>query len=330
MDIACAGVGHDSVDKFACNYLAFYSCFSELREGFANIISIVACIGSEKFFDTRRYSVEIKSVNSRFCDVNIRMPKVFNFADAKIRKLISDTLIRGKVDVFISFDDNTEGSSEVAVNTSLVKAYSDAAAKIADVSGRPDDLGVARLASYPDVLQVSQASVDEDMLGAELAETVAEALDAMKAMRKREGDALAENILGKIGTLAGIRDEIEERSPAVIEGYRAKLAARVDELLTSEQKEFYDESRLAAEVAVFADKCAVDEELTRLKSHFAQAHKILAGDGACGKQMDFLVQEINREVNTTGSKANDIEITSRVLTMKNLVEEIREQIQNLV
>jgi uncharacterized protein (TIGR00255 family) len=161
-------------------------------------------------------------------------------------------------------------------------------------------------------------------MGRELADTVAEALAGMNAMRKREGDALASNILTKISTLAGIRDEIEERSPAVIDGYRARLSARVDELLTSEQKEFYDEGRLAAEVALFADKCAVDEELTRLKSHFAQADKILAGDGACGKQMDFLVQEINREVNTCGSKANDIEITNRVLAMKNTVEEIRE------
>ena len=285
---------------------------------------------SEKFFDTRRYSVEIKSVNSRFCDVNIRMPKVFNFADAKIRKLISDTLVRGKVDVFINYQDTSSECETITINEGLAKAYSDAAANIAAITGREDDLGVSRLASYPDVLQVSQTAVDEDVMGRELADTVAEALAGMNAMRKREGDALASNILTKISTLAGIRDEIEERSPAVIDGYRARLSARVDELLTSEQKEFYDEGRLAAEVALFADKCAVDEELTRLKSHFAQADKILAGDGACGKQMDFLVQEINREVNTCGSKANDIEITNRVLAMKNTVEEIREQIQNLV
>ena len=166
---------------------------------------------AEKIFATRKYSVELKSVNSRYCDLNIRMPRLFNFADAAVRKQITDSLTRGKVDVFINYQDTASESETVTVNEGLVKAYSDAAAKIADVSGRPDDLGVARLASYPDVLQVSQTSVDEDMLGAELAETVAEALDAMKAMRKREGDALAENILGKICTLAGIRDEIEER-----------------------------------------------------------------------------------------------------------------------
>ena len=285
---------------------------------------------AEKIFDTRKYSVELKSVNSRYCDLNIRMPRLLNFADTQVRKQITDSLIRGKVDVFINYQDTSASSEAVTINEGLAKAYSDAAASIAALTGREDDLGVSRLASYPDVLQVSQAAVDEDVMGKELADTVSEALAGMMAMRKREGDALASNILTKIATLAGIRDEIEERSPAVIEGYRAKLSARVDELLTSEQKEFYDESRLAAEVALFADKCAVDEELTRLKSHFAQADKILAGDGACGKQMDFLVQEINREVNTCGSKANDIEITNRVLAMKNTVEEIREQIQNLV
>ena len=285
---------------------------------------------AEKIFDTRKYSVELKSVNSRYCDLNIRMPRLLNFADTQVRKQITDSLIRGKVDVFINYQDTSASSEAVTINEGLAKAYSDAAASIAALTGREDDLGVSRLASYPDVLQVSQAAVDEEVMGKELADTVAEALAGMMAMRKREGDALAANILTKIATLAGIRDEIEERSPAVIEGYRAKLSARVDELLTSEQKEFYDEGRLAAEVALFADKCAVDEELTRLKSHFAQADKILAGDGACGKQMDFLVQEINREVNTCGSKAHDIEITNRVLAMKNTVEEIREQIQNLV
>ena len=285
---------------------------------------------AEKIFATRKYSVELKSVNSRYCDLNIRMPRILNFADTAVRKQITDALIRGKVDVFINYQDTSSECETITINEGLAKAYSDAAANIAAITGREDDLGVSRLASYPDVLQVSQAAVDEEVMGKELADTVAEALAGMNAMRKREGDALASNILMKIATLAGIRDEIEERSPAVIDGYRARLSARVDELLTSEQKEFYDESRLAAEVALFADKCAVDEELTRLKSHFAQADKILAGDGACGKQMDFLVQEINREVNTCGSKANDIEITNRVLAMKNTVEEIREQIQNLV
>ncbi len=285
---------------------------------------------SEKFFDTRRYSVEIKSVNSRFCDVNIRMPKVFNFADAKIRKLISDTLVRGKVDVFISFDDNTEGSSEVAVNTSLVKAYSDAVANIAQITGRADDVNASRLALFPDVITARQGQVDEDQIYAELEQTAIEALDGMQEMRAVEGANLASDILGKIGELEKLRDEIDVRAPGVVTEYRARLSDRIDELLSDNNKAFYDEARIAAEVAVFADKCAIDEELKRLLSHFSQGRRILTEDALVGKKMDFLIQEINRETNTIGSKANDLEITNRVLLMKNIIEAMREQIQNLV
>ena len=284
----------------------------------------------EKVFDTRKYTVEIKSVNNRYCDINIRMPRMFNFADTRIRKQITDRLVRGKVDVFINYVDSNSEAEAVTINTGLVKAYSDAALQIAKMTGRVDDLGTARLAMYPDVMNVSQTRVDEDMLGDELVAAVDAAIDGMLAMRKREGDNLLKDILGKIDKLQELRDQTAQRAPLVVEAYRAKLAARIDDLLSSEQREFYDESRLSAEVAVFADRCAIDEELTRLVSHFAQAHKILAKDGPVGKQMDFLVQEINREVNTTGSKANDIEITNNVLQMKNTVEEIREQIQNLV
>ena len=285
---------------------------------------------SEKFFDSRRYSVEIKSVNSRFCDVNIRMPKVFNFADARIRKLISDTLVRGKVDVFISFDDDTEGSSEVIVNTSLVKAYSDAVANIASLTGRADDVNASRLAIFPDVLTTRQGQVDEDQIYSELEQTTIEALQGMQEMRAVEGANLAADIIGKIGELETLRDEIDVRAPKVVEEYKTRLSDRIDELLADNNKAFYDEARLAAEVAVFADKCAIDEELKRLLSHFSQGRRILTEDALVGKKMDFLIQEINRETNTIGSKANDLEITNRVLLMKNIIEAMREQIQNLV
>ena len=177
---------------------------------------------------------------------------------------------------------------------------------------------------------VGQQTADEEVISGELMECVNDALDAMAAMRKTEGDRLKDDILAKTDALKTIRDEIEQYAPTVIETYRKKLSDRIDDLLKDDNRQFYDESRLAAEVALFADKCAVDEELTRLSSHFAQVPQILANDGAVGKQMDFLIQEINREINTTGSKANDIEITNRVLRMKNIVEEMREQVQNLV
>ncbi len=284
----------------------------------------------EKIFDTRRYTAEIKSVNSRFCDINIRMPRIFNFADSKIRKLISDELVRGKVDIFINFEDSQNASSEVVLNEGLAKAYAQAIADVASLTSADPDLTAVRLSTFPDVLTVRQKNLDEDELYEELSACLKEALDGMKEMREAEGMNLTSDILDKVNELEKIRDEIASRAPEVVKDYRARLSARIDEILDDDKKAFYDESRLAAEVAVFADKCAIDEELKRLLSHFSQAKKIFAGSDTVGKKMDFLIQEINREVNTIGSKANDIEITNRVLLMKNLIEEMREQIQNLV
>ncbi len=284
----------------------------------------------EKIFDSRRYTVEIKSVNSRYCDINLRLPRLFNFADAKIRRTVSDALLRGKIDMFINFEDNDAEGSEVVINEGLAKAYSEAVRRISEVTGREDDLASSRLAAYQDIITLRQVSVDEDKLYSELSSAVDEALSGMIEMRKAEGKSLADDITGKVGELETLRDEVAEYSPNVVADYRQRLSDRIDVILADEKREFYDESRLAAEVAVFADKCCIDEEMKRLISHFAQARKILASDGSIGKKMDFLIQEINREINTTGSKANDIEITNRVLKMKNLVEEMREQVQNLV
>ena len=284
----------------------------------------------EKVFDTRKYSIEIKSVNSRFCDISIRMPRMFNYLDTDIRRVITDRLNRGKIDVFVNFKDQGEAGQVVTVNAGLAKGYSEAAKAISAVTGREDDMGVERIALFQDVLSVTQKEIDEEATAKELMEALNLAVDGMLEMRKREGDNLVNTILAKVSSLETIREEVVTRSPAVVEAYRQKLSARINEILTSDQREFYDDNRLAAEVAIFADKCAIDEEMARLSSHFSQARKILAEEETVGKKMDFLVQEINREINTTGSKANDIEITSRVLTMKNLVEEIREQIQNLV
>ncbi|MCR5287433.1 MAG: YicC family protein [Saccharofermentans sp.] len=284
----------------------------------------------EKVFDTRKYSVELKSVNSRFCDINIRLPRLFNFAEVEVRKIITAKLVRGKIDCYINYDDTDGAGQTVTVNAGLAKAYSDAAKVLAEVSGRDDNFNATNLAGFQDVLSIEQRTIDETRALEELTETLNAAIDGMLAMRKREGDALCENILSKVDNLEKLRNEISEHAPSVIVSYRERLAARIDEILTSDQRAFYDDNRLAAEVAVFADKCAIDEELTRLSSHIAQARKILSGDGSVGKQMDFLIQEINREVNTTGSKANDIDITNNVLLCKNIVEEMREQVQNLV
>ena len=284
----------------------------------------------EKVFDTRKYSVELKSVNSRFCDINIRLPRFFNFAEVDVRRVIAERLVRGKIDCYINYSDNDGADQTVTVNEGLAKAYSDAARKLAESTGREDDLKVSSIADFQDVLSVEQRTIDEERTLEELMETLGLAIDGMLAMRKREGDALSANILSKVDFLEKIRNDILAHAPSVIVSYKEKLTSRIDEILTSDQRALYDDNRLAAEVAVFADKCAIDEELTRLASHIAQARKILSGNGAVGKQMDFLIQEINREVNTTGSKANDIDITNNVLLCKNIVEEMREQVQNLV
>ena len=284
----------------------------------------------EKIYDTRKYSIEIKSVNSRFCDISIRMPRIFNYLDSDVRRIITDRLLRGKIDVFINYEDQGESGQTVTVNAGLAKEYSEAAKAISAVTGRTDDFGVERIALMQDVLSVTQNEIDEEAAAKELLETLNLAVDGMLQMRKREGENLVNSILTKISSLETIREEIVARAPEVVVAYRQKLTARINDILTSDQREFYDDNRLAAEVAIFADKCAIDEEMARLSSHFSQARKILGEEETVGKKMDFLVQEINREVNTTGSKANDIEITSRVLAMKNLIEEIREQIQNFV
>ena len=285
---------------------------------------------SEKIFATRRYTVELKSVNSRYCDINVRLPRLFNFADSKIRKLITDRLVRGKIDVFINFDDAESAATEVVVNEGLARAYAGALSRISEITEAENELTASRLASFQDVLTVRQKSVDEDALYEELVSCVNAAIDGMCEMRAIEGQNLVDDILGKVSQLENLRDEIATRAPGVVEDYRVRLSNRIDEILDSEKRALYDESRLAAEVTVFADKCAIDEELKRLISHYGQARKILGGEANVGKKMDFLIQEINRETNTIGSKANDIEITNRVLLMKNLIEEMREQIQNLV
>lgn len=283
----------------------------------------------EKVFESRRYTVELKSVNSRFCDINIRMPRIFNFAETELRKMITEGLGRGKVDVFINFEDSANAAAEIVPNLALAKAYSDAIAEVARSSGRPDDLSATKLSTFQDVLVVRTKGIDEDTQKEELKATLKCAIEGMLEMRKKEASVLTADLLQKIEDLAVLREEIAERAPGVVADYKERLSKRMDDILSSEQREVFDETRLAAEVCIFADKCAIDEELKRLESHFKQARTILASEGLIGKKMDFLVQEINREVNTIGSKANDIEITNRVMACKNIVEAVREQVQNL-
>lgn len=283
----------------------------------------------EATYATRRYLIEIKSVNNRFCDVQIRIPRGFIALENKIREKITEKLLRGKVDVFVTIEDVGDGNQTVELNEGLAKAYSDAIAKIAEVTGRGDETEAHQIARFPDVLVARTTSLTPEEAAAELFPVLDLAIEDMLRMRTIEGQKLADDLKEKVNHFEELHAAVMLRAPLVPKEYRERLMARIEELLTDKANLVYDESRREAEVAIFADKCAIDEELTRLNSHMAQLRETLDAKGSIGKRLDFILQEMNREVNTIGSKANDITITNYVLDMKTELEKIREQIQNL-
>ncbi len=277
----------------------------------------------------RRLSVEIKSVNNRFCDVQIRMPRVLAALENRVREEIVRQVARGKVDVFINFSDNSADACRVSCDTGLARAYATALREIAAAADVPEGLNAAVISRFSDVLQVESTTLDPESVWSLLQEALQQALAALIQMRRLEGQRLADDLTGRNQTLKALCQEIADRAPLVIADYRERLATRINDLLGDKAAELFDEQRLAGEVAIFADKCAIDEELVRLNSHLRQLDTILATDEPIGKKLDFLVQEINREINTIGSKANDLELINRVVTLKSELEKIREQIQNL-
>ncbi|MBR2751972.1 MAG: YicC family protein [Clostridiales bacterium] len=283
----------------------------------------------EATYTTRRYVVEIKSVNNRFCDVQIRIPRGYIVLENKIRERISDKLLRGKIDVFVTIEDVGDGNQTVEMNTGLAKAYSEAVVKIAELTGRKDETDAYHIARFPDVLVARATSLTPEEAGAELLPVVDTAIEDILRMRTIEGGKLVDDLLEKATHFEELHAAVKLRAPLVPKEYKERLMARVQELLDDKADLVYDETRREAEVAVFADKCAIDEELTRLTSHISQLRETLAAKGSIGKRLDFILQEMNREVNTIGSKANDITITNYVLDMKTELEKIREQIQNL-
>ena len=284
----------------------------------------------EATYATRRYLVEIKSVNNRFCDISVRMPRGYIALENKIREKISEQLLRGKIDVFVTIEDVGDGNQTVELNAGLAKAYSEAISRISEETGRPDTTDAYQIARFPDVLVARATSLTPEEAGAELLPVVDAAIEDMLKMRSIEGQKLVDDLLTKVSVFESLHAAILLRAPLVPKEYRARLMARVQDLLDEKASLVYDEARREAEVALFADKCAIDEELTRLSSHMSQLRETLNGKGSIGKRLDFLLQEMNREVNTIGSKANDLTITNHVLDMKTELEKIREQIQNLV
>ncbi|MCL2059120.1 MAG: YicC family protein [Oscillospiraceae bacterium] len=276
--------------------------------------------------DSRRLIVEIRSVNHRYCDISIRTPRMLSGHEDRLRRLISQRVNRGKIDAFVNYEEHGERERKITVDAGLAAAYIEASATLKGRFGINGDLSLSELLRLPDVFRADDPKPDEDEVWALLGQAAADALDALVSMRSAEGDKLVGDISGKLASLKAHLMQIEERAPFIVSEYRERLNDRLKELLGQNMP---DESRVAAEIALFADRCAIDEEITRFKSHLAQAASCCASKEPIGRKLDFILQEINREVNTIGSKANDLSISETVVEMKSDAEKIREQIQNL-
>lgn len=274
----------------------------------------------------RSFLVEVRSVNNRYLDCNIRMPRVYACAEDGIIKQVKNTISRGKVDVFVTIENTAEEPVTVTLNEGVAAGYKKALDTMAEKFNLKEDISVSLLSRFPDVFKVEKVPEDLESMTAELHQAAALALADFDAMRSREGEKLAEDLLSRLDTLEEFDRIVEERSPQRVAAYREKLTARIQEVLEDRQM---DESRILTEAAIFADKVAVDEETVRLRSHIAQFRDMIAGGSPIGRKLDFLVQEMNRETNTIGSKANDLEMSSVVVDMKAELEKIREQIQNV-
>jgi uncharacterized protein (TIGR00255 family) len=292
-------------------------------------ISMTGYGRSEALDAERRASVEIKSINNRYCDIQVRMPRALASLESRIREEIGRQVSRGKLDVQVSYEDISPDAYRVTCDIGLARAYAQALRQIAEATGVPDDFSAGLLARFSDVLHTEPAQIDPELVWQLVRRALLAALAEHGVMRRLEGARLTDDILGRIGRLEDLRLELSGRAPGMLDEYRQRLQERVKELLGDQASAFYDEQRLTAEIALFADKCAIDEELVRLESHLRQLSEVIRADEPAGKKLDFLIQEINREINTIGSKANDLEITNRVVVMKTEVEKIREQIQNL-
>ncbi len=275
--------------------------------------------------NSREYQVEIKTVNHKFIDTSIRMPRVISYLEDDVRKLITSKLKRGKVDVLITFENFNKEANEVKINKELAKVYIESFKKLAEEENLSTNIEVTEITKLPDVLIVKN-KIDEEQIKSELLQVVEEAVNNLIEMRKNEGNKISTDILGKITQIEEKNEEIFGLSTGLINEYVVKLETRIKELLQTEE---LDKSRLMQEIVIYADKCSVEEEVTRLRSHISQLRELIGSNEPTGKKMDFLIQEMNRETNTIGSKANNLEITNKVVDIKTILEDIREQVQNI-
>ena len=274
----------------------------------------------------RDITVEVRSVNNRYLDCTVKMPRAYIFAEDRMKARVQQAISRGKVDVFVTIDASAADEAVVAVNEPLARGYYEALTRLKTMFSLPGEVTPEVLAKFPDVLAVTKAEEDVEAIAADICTVLDDALAAYNDMRAVEGEKLAADVAGRVTTIETVVGKVEERSPQTVAAYRQRLEAKMQEVL---QSTTIDESRILTEAAIFADKIAVDEETVRLRSHIAQLRAMLASDEPVGRKLDFLIQEVNRECNTIGSKCSDRTIAQDVVNMKAEVEKIREQVQNM-
>lgn len=276
--------------------------------------------------EKRKITVEMKSVNHRYLDVNIKMPKKLNFFESAIRNELKNYIQRGKVDIFITYEDLSEANVSVKYNKEVADEYLKYLKQMAQEFGLDNDIRVSTLSKFPDVFELEEQTVDEEALWSELQSCIKQASEGFVETRLKEGDNLKKDLISKLDGMLKDVEFIEERSPQIVAEYKEKLKDKVRDLLEDTK---IDETRLMMEVTLFADKVCVDEELVRLRSHIETMRNNLIEGGSIGRKLDFIAQEMNREANTTLSKCNDLEIADRAINLKTEIEKVREQIQNI-
>lgn len=281
---------------------------------------------SEIVKGNRKISVEIKSVNHRYLEAGIKMPKKLNVFESRMRDLLKKYATRGKIDIFINYEDDSENQVNLKFNQNIADEYMDIFNNMSEKYNLKNDMTVGGLARFPEVITMDEVQEDEEELWHFIEEAMKAALEQFVNTRILEGENLKKDLLGKLDHMEELVTFVEKRSPEIMKEYRSKLEGKVKELLGDTT---IDESRIATEVIIYADKICVDEETVRLRSHIEHARKCLNEDGGIGRKMDFIAQEMNREANTTLSKANDIEISNAAIDLKTEIEKVREQIQNI-
>lgn len=273
-----------------------------------------------------KISVELKSVNNRYLDVSVRMPRSFLFAEDAVKAAVGKHISRGKVDLFVSVDSSDADSMTVKVNEPLLRGYIEAIRHISAEYGLAEELGAVSVSRFPDILSVEKKELDAEAISEGIVAVTEEALRDFDAMRLREGEKLCADVLEKLAAIELLVAKVEQEAPKTVEAYRVRLREKMSELLSSAA---IDENRILAEAAIYADRIAVDEETVRLRSHMSQLRGMLAGCSPIGRKIDFLIQEFNREANTIGSKCQNSDIAHTVVELKSEIEKIREQIQNI-